>query len=368
MITGDILRHKMLYFENASSNDPKIRYAPDFVVLKKVAARLSYLMQLYEKKYNATRRIKILSHHAATVEGNEDCIPHYHFDPTTNSSKHPSLEIISGLLVEHGLMEAHEAAQWRRCGFYSSVIGGTNLRVLMINTVIYSVESRPAANVSDVDPCGQFAWIANEVSNARAQNQRVVLVGHIIPDATKWVPQYLATFRRAVKSYSDVMVFQVFGHTHMFTFLTLSPETAPLIIDVPGITPRDGNVPAYLKLTFTDQIAPSRIVFANSEWTVDQIHSRFLDITQSSPSWQWGKTFPKDFPDMQSPLNTPNLYNYAKALNAAKHDSTTWLEFEQYYFGGVTQSRMSHKKKAEVTCRMFEYDVNGYKECAKSSG
>lgn len=365
LLTGDFVRHKLVDFAIPGENGTA-RHKVEYDLVYNITSTIGALIQKYSSQQKRKGSLRIVTHQNAfsLVDGNEDCVPHYEFYASLEPSIHPALQRLTAALTQHELLSETDGAQFQRCAFFSKVLQGTNLKIIALNTIIYSVQHRPNTS-TEPDPCGQIAWLNNELASALAANQRVMILGHIIPDVTKWYSTYLDAYRSAMMNYNDIISAQWFGHTHMFTFLTLSQHKSPILIDVPAITPRDGNMPSYIKVTFTDQSADGPL--NSSTWTVDDIHERYLDITSSSPSaWQDGLKFPGDFSAyLSKPLTTDELYQYGVSLLTDSKDSSAWDLFQQLYFGGVVQTALSKKDKADVLCKALAVSEGDYEKCKK---
>lgn len=370
LLTGDFVRHKMVDFALANETGDA-RHRVEYELVGNITATIAKLIEKYQKQLIATtgkrRGLHLVVHPSAyvMVDGNEDCVPHYEFYASTEPSVHPALLRLTASMKDNGLMAQDQAAQFGRCAFYAVSPPETNLIILGINTILYSKQHRPNTT-NESDPCGQLAWLEAQLRAAAAAQQRVMVLGHIIPDATKWLPQYLDAYRTLVMNYGDVISVQWFGHTHMFTFLTLSEHKAPPLFDVPGITPRDGNMPSYLKVTFTDQSEYGPL--NSSQWLVEDITERFLNIT-SNPDvaeWQTGLSLPSSFAEyIASPVTTNGLYQFGTSLLTDKKSSTAWEMFQTLYYGGVVAPgfALGKKDKAEVLCKALTASETDYEKC-----
>eukprot|EP00331_Platyophrya_macrostoma_P032078 CAMPEP_0176443192 /NCGR_PEP_ID=MMETSP0127-20121128/22273_1 /TAXON_ID=938130 /ORGANISM="Platyophrya macrostoma, Strain WH" /LENGTH=439 /DNA_ID=CAMNT_0017828367 /DNA_START=38 /DNA_END=1360 /DNA_ORIENTATION=- len=372
LMTGDFVRHKMVDFDDNSASNSAEKHSREYEIVGSITETIAATIEKYQQKYmsatNRTKRLPVVVHPNsafALVDGNEDCVPHYDFYTSTEPTIHPALMRLTASFRNHSIFSDAQADQFGRCAFYSLTPPETNLVILAMNTIIYSKQHRPNTS-TESDPCGQFAWLKAQLNLATAAQNRVMILGHIIPDATKWYPVYLDTFRSLMLNYADVISVQWFGHTHMFTFLTLSTKKAPPLFDVPAITPRDGNMPSYLKVTFTDQSQDGPL--NQSQWIVGDMTERFLDVTTNPTvaNWQTGMSFPSSFSQyLTSPVTTEQLYQYGLQMLEDKKSSTQWEQFEQFYYGGVVSTKMGKKDKAETLCKAITASLADYDKCKK---
>lgn len=170
--------------------------------------------------------------------------------------------------------------------------------VLCLNTVLYSANARkrlenlgftPSAITAseEADPAGQFAWMRQQLDQARENKQQVVIAAHIPPGFNThlwigysaeglWVPRYIATYRELISEYSDIVIAQAFGHIHFGRIRALIPNLksgavgAPTaLLGAPAISPIHGNNPAMAALIFKgitadeDQEGDKRVVLAD---------------------------------------------------------------------------------------------------------
>jgi hypothetical protein len=357
---GDVVRHELNDFE-ASGSSSASKHAEEYRLVGNIT---STVFGLLASKLRAASSQLLFHPSVASLLGNEDCVPHYHFLVSSEASIHPALMRQTSALVSAGILSQSEGAMYGKCGFYSRNVPGTNLLIIAINTIVYSVELAPSGQ-SETDPCGQLQWLSAELAKARTAQQRVMIAGHIVPYATKWVATLLDAYRSLVLSYNDVISVQWFAHTHMFSFQTLSDKKpCPLLFTVPAITPRDGNVPSFVRVTFTDQ--PSVVSPRNtSSWMVNNIEERFYDVFSSPDvaSWTKGKEFPQSFPSVTTPMTTAALYSYGLALLDDKRSSSEWEAFEPFHRGGAVLTRMSSKDKTQLLCQMLTASEGDYESC-----
>jgi hypothetical protein len=359
---GDVVRHDTKDFEyGGSSSSSSSQFGMDYRLVGNITATVFGL--LASKLGQSSSRL-LFHPSVASLLGNEDCVPHYHFLYSTEPSLHPALVQQTASLVAAGIISPAEGSMYGRCGFYSRNVQGTNLLLVAINTILYSVELKPSGQSSS-DPCGQLQWLTSTLVMARASQLRVMIVGHIVPYAEKWIPTLRDAYRSLVIEYNDVITVQWFAHTHMFSFQTLSDKRpCPLLFTVPAITPRDGNVPSYVRVTFTDQTSTSSSR-NTSAWMVAGIEERYYDVFVNpyTASWVTGAQFPQSFASVPQPLTTQGLYSYGLQLLNDKTSDALWTMFEAFHWGGVTTKPMSKTDKLKLLCAMLTASDSDYVSC-----
>ena len=114
-----------------------------------------------------------------SVLGNSDVFPDYNINltnPDQFTGQGASVSAACGLSPD-------AAASLRDGGFYAYGGWRNGPRVLVLNTGPYSTMPKaPPLNESQhPDPYGQFAWLERELRAARAQRERVLVLGHAPP-------------------------------------------------------------------------------------------------------------------------------------------------------------------------------------------
>ncbi|EGG13601.1 putative sphingomyelinase [Cavenderia fasciculata] len=141
--------------------------------------------------------------------GNNDVFPDYN-----SSCSDGNLEFLASVWDEW--IPESQKANFLKMGSYA-VSPAPGLTVLAVNTVLYSVKQK---NIFSGDPCGQFAWLTNELEIAAANNNTVYIIGHIFPgldpffQIETWKEDYIFQFMDVVKNYTDIVKGGFFGHIH----------------------------------------------------------------------------------------------------------------------------------------------------------
>ncbi|CAJ1036001.1 putative Glycosyl hydrolase family 32 N-terminal domain/Glycosyl hydrolase family 32 C terminal [Leishmania shawi] len=194
-----------------------------------------------------------------TVLGNNDAIPNYFFNIT--ATPQTTLDTQVDVMKEYALLTETQGTVMSKCGYYSG-IASAQLRVLALHTLVWTYKLSPALPDTETDPCGQLGWMESEINAARAAGQKVIIIGHIPPqpdvfrvisrgavgpveDDMYWKPMYQNAYTTLLSNNKDIIVLQLFGHTHRFAILGDAEMGVPLVV-INAITPLYGNVPAYL--------------------------------------------------------------------------------------------------------------------------
>ncbi|CUG90983.1 Hypothetical protein, putative [Bodo saltans] len=134
------------------------------------------------------------------VKGNEDCVPNYKFNAVNNASAHPALPHLVSGFVETGIMSLEQMQSFSQCGFYGTNPTGTNLKVLGDK---HGNLQCGAKGISKHRWRSLWAVCVDGGATERrdADEPRVMILGHIIPQATKWNSTYLDL----MKSYTSII-------------------------------------------------------------------------------------------------------------------------------------------------------------------
>ena len=177
------------------------------------------------------------------VLGNNDVLPDYYLDIVANS-KSSQLKWIGDTLLELEVLSEEEATLFRYGGYYARTIG--NVRIVCLNTVIYSVEHTPKIPDFNSDPLDQFTWLQRELES----NDNVYIMGHIPPTISSyghddmWDEKYRLLYQEIVQMYASKIRAHLFGHFHDNEFRALPSTTLSTFVG-PSITPVYNNNPAY---------------------------------------------------------------------------------------------------------------------------
>ncbi len=140
------------------------------------------------------------------------------------------LENMAESLVNRSFLNHQAAASFKRCGYYSlSEI--RSLRIIVLNTEVWSF-GRSAS--PEGDPCGQLRFLQDELNAVRESDAFAVIVGHkppgiaitaagieeVTPTTVRyWADSFQIQYQAIIADNSDIISFQLFGHTGFFSFI-----------------------------------------------------------------------------------------------------------------------------------------------------
>ncbi len=142
-------------------------------------------------------------------------------------------------------------------------------RIISLSSVYFSPKYKDScapAGATAGDPAkDELTWLATQLSNAKAHNEKVWLIFHIAPGidgyATShprgggtakpvvpmWKTKYTAVFEKLLAQYHDTVTVSLAGHEHMDDFRLIGHS---LVLLAPGISPLVGQNPAFRLVSY----------------------------------------------------------------------------------------------------------------------
>jgi sphingomyelin phosphodiesterase acid-like 3 len=357
--TGDWLRHEM----------PKL---PDpFKTAGEIMRTLAKEIADNFLTNSHVHGVTLLMHPAIPVSlGNEDFIPDYHFN-VSEAGTIPLMNEMASILQERGFFDddgahihpqqhlvqqqssgssasssasssfgpsANQTANFAYCGFARFRADPGALRVLGLNTLVYTSDMNPPT--MEADPCSQFAWLTSELTAARAAGEKVHLLSHIPPVIAFWKSEFYSRYHDILSNYTDVVTAQFFGHIHSFSYGASVPTTAgekavaPVFIGGP-VTPVSNTISDFSILPISDdEVVQDRI-----QWPLNFTSGQF----------ERGLSF-KEHMDLAD-LSPASLVNASRRMLDLKAGAAATAYFDKFYSmyeGGYVPAGRS----CDIICRL----------------
>jgi sphingomyelin phosphodiesterase acid-like 3 len=321
---------------------------PDVVVLggdwerhQAITVNATWTYQTVARLLQSTN-LSALPSPAITPLGNNDFIPDYYFNISATAPP-PLLSSIARDLASVGMLDADENTTFASKGYFARRYPTLSLTILVLNTLIWSLDLSPAIATGQ-DPLGQFAFAGDTVTAARARGDKVIILSHIPPTinffgvvqagnnptaaATEIFlqPSYQARYAQFVASSNDVIVAQVFAHTHRFSYSAAADMGSVPLFVLGAVSPIYSNNPNYLVMDF--DTANGKVV---------SITQRFLPIAQSGDAavWTWGSSIPAAFDPSQQVMDSRFMASLSRGLAANATAQAAWLRM---YSGTAPES------------------------------
>ncbi|CAG2164373.1 unnamed protein product [Oppiella nova] len=160
-----------------------------------------------------------------------------------------------------------------RYGYYANNVSKL-LKVVVLNTnACARINFWLMLNPND--PGGQLQWLVRELLESQRSGQSVHIIGHIPPDNTQCISQWVHNYLQIVDKYSQTIKGQFFGHTHFDEFRVLySPSNQSVPISVaylaPSVTPYESVNPAF------------RLYSIDSAGTILDHQNYYLNLTDAN--------------------------------------------------------------------------------------
>ncbi|XP_072022827.1 acid sphingomyelinase-like phosphodiesterase 3b [Amphiura filiformis] len=307
------------------------------------------------------------------VLGNHDYNPTNQMPPRPNSIYQEISEYWDSWLGRYtGVLESFQNA-----AYYTTLDPISGFRIVGMNTVYYYKDEETK---NDADPANQFQWLEDTLTAARANGEKVLIIGHVTPGGFErhagqyWFTQhedvegvqYDVRYYQIIQQYYDVIAGQLYGHQHTDSFkLFYSQNGDPVsaVFVCPAVTPWNttlGGVGA-------NNPGIRLFKYNKNDGTLLDWEQFYLDLS---------KVVEEDAPVWESQYQASESYNLDDLSPTSMHklvesfqadDSPT---FDRYYLHNSVNydaSKCSGECKEAQLCAITEVDRDGYTMCLESS-
>lgn len=310
----------------------------------------------------------------AALGNNDSGCADYRMDPDS-SFLHSTAQI-----VLRGLPKSSEKARaledFTHGGYYSITMAAPMRRTRLIVLDDIFLSRNYATCAGKPDPMAgdaQLTWLAKQLADARAHNQRVWVMGHIPPGVDIHAielhlnrvcdgatPQMFLTSEKlgdVLEENAAVVRLGIFAHTHMDELRLLAPNDASpkkmvAIKMVPSITPVHGNSPAFI----VARVNPA---------SVELIDYTVVSASNSTGiGTKWSKEYTYSSAYHESAFAAPQVAHlvkdFAKDPQAKSPESRAFI---RYFYAGDT-SGLIKPLWPEYTCALSHTDGTSFSACA----
>ena len=212
----------------------------------------------------------------------------------------------------HGAEESFAAG-----GYYSVSLPIANARLLVLNDLFMAKNYATCAGKPDPTAAGaQLAWLRQQLTEARANKQKIWVMGHIPPGidlhatATRFIDvcggqspiMFLASEKMAdvIAEFGDVVQLAIFAHTHMDEMRLLKVDgqssassKSVAVKVVSSISPINGNHPSFTlaqidaysaALVDYKVFVASNLTGNDTAWTEEYDYARSFHEREFNPS------------------------------------------------------------------------------------
>jgi len=244
----------------------------------------------------------------------------------------------------------------KKSGYYSVKVN-KDLRLIVLNTVLYYVSNKKC--VDHKDPGGQMAWLRSELAAAKKAGENVYIAGHIPVRGTGgcFHTKFEKPFLEAMKGYHHIIKGSFWGHCHIDTFQLFGNHTTG-----------DFHV-AHLASTMGSDGSrdPSfrRYIFDTSKgYAIQDWRTFYMDLPASNQAGKvkWGTLY-----------DAKTAYGIADAtpasmlalVNKMKTDSALASKSYSYMHGGGPIGGCDAACIKRMTCAMLHPSTKGFEKCDK---
>jgi hypothetical protein len=265
-VTGDWLRHELTAVPDAATTATEI---------------FADIIGLLKAQFGAAAGNALIHPMMPVCLGNEDFVPDYHFNVSAAGSV-LLMQQVASMLESAGFFagagQENQSATFAYCGYAAYVADPGQLRVLTLNTLIWTMDMNPPTTESD--PCGQLAWMESQLVKAQAAGESVHLISHIPPSIVFWKPNFYDSFKALLAKYPAVVTAQFYGHVHRFAYVVSEDVSVmpPSFLGGP-VTRISNTIPDYA------------ITTVNSASVVTDRVQYYLD--SASHTWVQGQSLKK---------------------------------------------------------------------------
>ncbi|XP_033107535.1 acid sphingomyelinase-like phosphodiesterase 3b isoform X2 [Anneissia japonica] len=243
-------------------------------------------------------------------------------------------------------------------------------RFVGLNTVFYYTNNKLTMDISD--PAGQFSWLEQVLTDARRDNETVVIVGHVPPGCFErsrgkcwFYPEFNAQYIEVIQQFHDVIAFQLFAHQHDDSFrlfyddegkaissLFLAPAVTPWNTSLAGVGPNNPSVRLF--------------TFNREDGLLMNWEQYYLDLSEvdSADSSMWKREYSAikdyDIPD----VTTASLQSLVNGFE------TSDVLFNRYYlFNSVSYNTQPCTDECKITqlCSINQVDFTKFDKCVENS-
>jgi hypothetical protein len=307
------------------------------------------------------------------ITGNDDSYEHnYEVDP--NGVFLQETTDLFAPLMKNAEDEAKFRRQFPIGGYYALDLVSPHVKLLMLNTVLFTSLSFYRSDAMDAAAQIEMAWLKQQLDLAKQQGQKVLLAAHIPagidtfatwydPDKkihALWKPEYTQVFLSLLEQYKENITGMLAAHIHVDAFQLTASQPPVSIIYVPAISPVYGNNPAFKLFYYEDALQLSN--FEVYQLPVDQ-----------GTTALWVKEY--DFNRVYYPLCLPEWHRCRLEDGMTrfnKNNAVLSAAYRQYYYSESHCQDLPIKKDDAwmpyYACAIHHIDAASYQACVQSVG
>ncbi|KAL5004230.1 hypothetical protein ScPMuIL_017686 [Solemya velum] len=242
--------------------------------------------------------------------------------------------------------------------YYATDTPVSGLKVLSLNTMFgYAWNYYVLLNDQTPQYKEQWDFAESILADARINNEKVVIIGHHSPGIeTDIVPGYSTRYSELVHKYSDVILLQLFGHTHDDHFvLTSSPDVevkTGVSFIAPSVTPFGGTNPSF-RVYYLDEITHELLDYDQYRMNLDAANdgSPMVELVYSAMDEY-------DLPDMSA-------QSWHDFTNRLLEDDDLFNRYWNNKLTGTMQEECDQKCRLKEICKLRSSSWDVVDQCLK---
>lgn len=265
--------------------------------------------------------------------GNSEYDPNY----GTIETDPDSFKNISNLLGDY--LSSEQRQTFEKGGYYYFDFPDQNLRVISLNSVIYSQRRNLS---SEKDLYGQLEWLENVMKT----KYKKAVVLHIQPGVgyaqqrTSWHPEYIEKISKVFKKYQPDYLLG--SHTHLDLFVPFyNMDNLNLyLLSNPALSPKHDNNPSF------------RLYYMNNGIT--DYEQYYADIKDNPEELKWELEYRFTAEYNQRDLSQDSIRSAVKLITSTSKGMWTFLQH--------VYSR-AYQNNAFYDCMFRSFTENSFREC-----
>lgn len=245
-------------------------------------------------------------------------------------------------------------------GGYYSVIAEPGLRLVMLNTVLFSTKARGKATEAAAEQ--ELNWLHQELQKAKEQNQRVIIAMHIPVGIDVyaslrihlfrlielWKTKYSDRYQAELKQFAPQIAGIFAGHLHSdwFQILTFkdSKDEIP-VTGTPSISPIFGNNPGFKIYSYS-----------SDTFELDDFVTYYYPINEHKP-WRVEYDFNRIFqPNCQ---DCPIIHS----MKLLKQTGNLSEQYKLFYAVSTHSQPIKEKWSPYYWCAIHDINASDYQRC-----
>ncbi|GFN90379.1 acid sphingomyelinase-like phosphodiesterase 3b [Plakobranchus ocellatus] len=258
-------------------------------------------------------------------------------------------------------------------GFYSKIFSNAKVRLLALNTNLYITSNHETDGVAD--PADQFHWLTQQLEEARAAGQKVIVTGHVPPGPlTKGLVNWMYSEQQQVLvdilvSYSDVIAGTHFGHDHQDGFKLLQSSDGSKAVPqftAASVTPWRFRVPTPTGELVGDPHNPTVRLIEYDRDTGAHLdyHQYFINLTDTNSNKRanWAKLYSFKAAYSVPDMSVDSMRTIFERIKDGGGRTYT-TRYCRYALASQQNTPCTDETRGEIYCAGLYYKVPEAKAC-----